>query len=493
MGVSSGGADWGAFIWGDGTLWAHSIVWGGGELWGDAAHFGSGAIWLSGQQIPSPYAVSWAAPLVFEKMQLQVSVTASEFVGVGTFYARYQQTGYMVPTSITVSSIAGTTGFGTGPGAGVGIGPGVGIQGITVQESGVAVGTIAGINTINFTGAGQTATGAGAIATVNIPGGGGGGGIPSPPANSIQFDNAGVFGGSSHLLWNSGLQAVQTDTGTSILMAGVGVIQQGVGSSIVQNDTSTLQTGNTSFVTWGQNLTWTTDINMNWTVQSGSTVTIGANASWTFGFTSILTLQQGSKIMGDMSNATLANRLTFQSTTLNGNSIYNIIPNGAGTAAGIQLYNASDFSNHSRLAIQARTTGHILNSVNLGTGAIQPIQLAINGTPGVQVTTSFVTQVVNGFSRNVVTKTTTYAATINDSIIFADTTGAAWTLTLPAANGDGAGFSVGLRIKRIDSSVNNLTISRAGADTIDGATTLVLGALQAADLESDGVSKWGVM
>jgi len=41
--------------------------------------------------------------------------------------------------------------------------------------------------------------------------------------------------------------------------------------------------------------------------------------------------------------------------------------------------------------------------------------------------------------------------------------------------------------------VNNLTISRAGADTIDGATTLVLGALQAADLESDGVSKWGVM
>lgn len=45
-----------------------------------------------------------------------------------------------------------------------------GIDGITVQEEGVNVGTPAGITTVNFTGTGATATGAGPLATVTIPG-----------------------------------------------------------------------------------------------------------------------------------------------------------------------------------------------------------------------------------------------------------------------------------------------------------------------------------
>jgi hypothetical protein len=503
MQVNYGGNKWGGFIWGDGTLWSRSILWGGGETWGDAAHFGSGNIWLSGAQIPSPYAVSWAAPLVFEKMQLQVSVQASQFVGVGTFYARYQQTGYMVPTSITVASIAGVTGFGAASGTGVGTGVGFGINGITVQDEGLPVGNIAGITTMDFVGAGVTATAVGPVATVTIPGASGGGGSPPAGPNlSFQFNNSGTFLGTAHVLWDTGLQSIDLDTGTGINMAaGVGSIAMGAGTfiqqgtpgcAILQGDSGTIQQGNTATFTQGDGLTWTTGINLNWTTNSGASVNFGPSSSFNFGVSGLLSFTTNGRIMADMTTATLSNRLTFQSTTVNGVTIFNVIPNGSGTTGGIALYNASDFSNHSRLAIQARTTGHILNSVNIGTGAIQPIQLAVNGSPVLTALTTLVAQVAAGFSRNVVSKTGNYTATANDSIIFADCTTGNLTITLPAANVDGAGFSCGLRIKRIDSSANSVTISRAGADTIDGGTTFVLGALQAADLESDGVSKWGI-
>lgn len=53
--------------------------------------------WASAQNIaPHTYPVPWPAPLVFEKMQVLITATASANVQIGTFYARYQKTGYMV-------------------------------------------------------------------------------------------------------------------------------------------------------------------------------------------------------------------------------------------------------------------------------------------------------------------------------------------------------------------------------------------------------------
>jgi hypothetical protein len=113
--VINQGAAWGSFNWGDGTLWSTSNLWGGGSLWGALGSYwgdgtlwlgnppaywtaaaGSGVLWGAGvQNVPHTYPVPWAAPLVFEKMQLLVTATASAEVGIGTFYARYQKTGYM--------------------------------------------------------------------------------------------------------------------------------------------------------------------------------------------------------------------------------------------------------------------------------------------------------------------------------------------------------------------------------------------------------------
>ena len=70
--------------------------------------------------------------------------------------------------------------------------------------------------------------------------------------------------------------------------------------------------------------------------------------------------------------------------------------------------------------------------------------------------------------RGVITVTTTYTATGADSVILADATAAAFTITLPAVAT--VPFLV-LDIKKIDATANNVTIDGNGAETIDGALT----------------------
>lgn len=69
---------------------------------------------------------------------------------------------------------------------------------------------------------------------------------------------------------------------------------------------------------------------------------------------------------------------------------------------------------------------------------------------------------------DLVTKTTTYIASQDDRVILCDTSGGAWTLTLPPASGLKDKI---LYIKKITSDVNILTIDGNGAETIDGAAT----------------------
>lgn len=66
----------------------------------------------------------------------------------------------------------------------------------------------------------------------------------------------------------------------------------------------------------------------------------------------------------------------------------------------------------------------------------------------------------------------------NGAVFICDASGGAFTITLPAAGGYGT--TVGsddsrfLFIKKKDSSVNAVTVQRAGSDTIDGATSISL-------------------
>ena len=80
------------------------------------------------------------------------------------------------------------------------------IPGVLGEDEGSVLG-FAGI--MNFVGAGVTATYAGGVLTVTVPGGGGGG-VPSLPFSSVQYNNAGAFGGSANFTWN-GTGLVITD------------------------------------------------------------------------------------------------------------------------------------------------------------------------------------------------------------------------------------------------------------------------------------------
>jgi hypothetical protein len=95
-------------------------------------------------------------------------------------------------------------------------------------------------------------------------------------------------------------------------------------------------------------------------------------------------------------------------------------------------------------------------------------------------------------SSNVVTYTTSVSVSSTDTIMLLDATAGNVVLTLPAANQLGAGKTRFLRIKRIDSSANTVTVQRAGADTIEGVTFLTLLSGYSVDLIANGVSAWHV-
>lgn len=71
-------------------------------------------------------------------------------------------------------------------------------------------------------------------------------------------------------------------------------------------------------------------------------------------------------------------------------------------------------------------------------------------------------------------------------LVLVDATAGNITITLPAAS-----TVVSYRFRRIDTGTNAVTITRAGSDTIEGATSITLvGSNAARTLDSDGTSKW---
>lgn len=96
----------------------------------------------------------------------------------------------------------------------------------------------------------------------------------------------------------------------------------------------------------------------------------------------------------------------------------------------------------------------------------------------------------NGVKAAVSAQTADYTVTATDYIVTIDATGGNVTVTLPAAS-----TSVGqmYRFKRLDGTGNAVTIARAGADTIDGATSVAMTAqYQSKDVACLTAATWGV-
>ena len=94
-------------------------------------------------------------------------------------------------------------------------------------------------------------------------------------------------------------------------------------------------------------------------------------------------------------------------------------------------------------------------------------------------------------TNNIVTKTTTYTALPEDDVILGNTSGGAFSITLPAA---AAVKGKVMTFKYIDSGyANALTIDGNGSETIDGSTTTTLNTQdEVLTIVSDG-SNWEIL
>jgi hypothetical protein len=119
-------------------------------------------------------------------------------------------------------------------------------------------------------------------------------------------------------------------------------------------------------------------------VESGRFTSAGAlqlNANLNFSGT-------GNRITGDFSNATLTNRVFFQTSTTNGNSSLQVMPNGTANFSGFNFLNSSDTSNYGGIQIRTNSTEIGLSGFALGTGTQLPMTFAVGGSERLRIDTS---------------------------------------------------------------------------------------------------------
>lgn len=103
----------------------------------------------------------------------------------------------------------------------------------------------------------------------------------------------------------------------------------------------------------------------------------------------LLIATPGARIKGDFSNATVANRVMFQTSTVNGNTTVAAIPNGTGTLAALQSWGGSDLTNSSYSYIATIGGSDVrLAADRTGAGAYLPMTFYTNGSEQMRVDTA---------------------------------------------------------------------------------------------------------
>ena len=87
----------------------------------------------------------------------------------------------------------------------------------------------------------------------------------------------------------------------------------------------------------------------------------------------------GQRITGDFSNSTQSNRVTFQSSTTNGVTGLEAIPNGTGGQSQFTFCNSTDNANTSIGQIYCGATNVSISSDKRGTGSYLPLSFNTNG------------------------------------------------------------------------------------------------------------------
>ena len=134
-----------------------------------------------------------------------------------------------------------------------------------------------------------------------------------------------------------------------------------------------------SFRPQTQNLVITGDTTLG--DASGDTITVNGST--------LNLAASAARIRGDFSNATAASRVSIQSSTTNGNTIVNVIPNGTATNTQLRLFNAADPDNASMAQLVALSGTEIrIASAIAGTGTYLPLTMYTGGSERLRIDTS---------------------------------------------------------------------------------------------------------
>lgn len=137
-----------------------------------------------------------------------------------------------------------------------------------------------------------------------------------------------------------------------------------------------------------------TSVGLN--VGAGKTLAVAGTATFT-GSSSFASITDtgnltftgtGNRITGDFSNATVASRVTFQTTTVNSNTSIGAIPNGTATGANFSAFAGTDSSNSSYMRIRTDGTLSYLESDRNGTGTYLPMAFYTVGSERMRIDSS---------------------------------------------------------------------------------------------------------
>jgi hypothetical protein len=185
---------------------------------------------------------------------------------------------------------------------------------------------------------------------------------------------------------NAAVALITTGTVTNLTSTSASIASANLGVALVTTGTVTNLTATGASIA---------SANVGTAVVTGLTVTNASIASLNAGTATVTTgnltfSSTAQRITGDFSNATVANRLMFQTSTTNGNTFVSTLPNGTGTNSGLLLYGGSDPANSASLRLFANSGSSEaqINSAISGTGTYLPMTFYTGGSERLRIDTS---------------------------------------------------------------------------------------------------------
>ena len=139
----------------------------------------------------------------------------------------------------------------------------------------------------------------------------------------------------------------------------------------------------------GSPLTWTEADNNFTNLNTDKVETVSPTTSGTLTHSGDVFLSgSGQRITGDFSNATIANRVMFQTSTVNVSTAVGVIPNGTSSGTSFRLFNNSDPTNAGQGVVLLNASEFRFDSAIAGTGTYLPMTFSTSGLERVRIDTA---------------------------------------------------------------------------------------------------------